>query len=143
MSWLFGLGISMSWFFSLGISMSWLFVLRKNALELRCRGLFVSVTQCRGFLVLESRCSDRPQPCNFIKKETLAQMSSCEFCEISKNTFFTEHLWTTGSVVHLYSWWIHVKVSRRKLIQYFTDSYHTRCKIWRKIMPKQNSPEFH
>ena len=30
--------------------------------------------------------------CNFIKKETLAQMFSCEFCEISKNTFFTEHL---------------------------------------------------
>ena len=27
---------------------------------------------------------------NFIKKETLAQGSSCEFCEISKNTFFTK-----------------------------------------------------
>ena len=25
--------------------------------------------------------------CNFIKKETLAQMFSCEFCDISKNTF--------------------------------------------------------
>ena len=25
-------------------------------------------------------------------------MFSCEFCEISKNTFFTEHLWATGSV---------------------------------------------
>ena len=25
---------------------------------------------------------------NFIKKETLAQMFSCKFCEISKNTFF-------------------------------------------------------
>ena len=31
--------------------------------------------------------------CNFIKKETLEQMFSCEFCEISKNTFFIEHLW--------------------------------------------------
>ena len=30
--------------------------------------------------------------CNFIKKETLAQVFSCEFCEISKNTFLTEHL---------------------------------------------------
>ena len=28
--------------------------------------------------------------CNFIKKETLAQMFSCEFCEISKKTLFTE-----------------------------------------------------
>ena len=34
---------------------------------------------------------------NFIKKETLAQVFSCEFCEISKNTFFTEHLRATAS----------------------------------------------
>ena len=34
--------------------------------------------------------------CNFIKNETLAQVFSCEFCEISKNTFFTEHLLTTA-----------------------------------------------
>ena len=27
------------------------------------------------------------QACNFIKKETLAQVFSCEFCESSKNTF--------------------------------------------------------
>ena len=26
--------------------------------------------------------------CNFIKVETLAQVFSCEFCEIFKNTFF-------------------------------------------------------
>ena len=26
--------------------------------------------------------------CNFIKKETLAQALSCEFCEISKRSFF-------------------------------------------------------
>ena len=26
--------------------------------------------------------------CNFIKKESLGQVFSCEFCEISKNTFF-------------------------------------------------------
>ena len=29
-----------------------------------------------------------PETCNFIKKEALAQVFSCEFCEISKNTFF-------------------------------------------------------
>ena len=39
----------------------------------------------------------RPKTCSFIKKETLAQVFSCEFCEISKNTFLTEHLWMTGS----------------------------------------------
>ena len=27
-----------------------------------------------------------------LKKETLAQVFSCDFCEIYKNTFFTEHL---------------------------------------------------
>ena len=35
--------------------------------------------------------------CNFIKKETLAQLFSCEFCQISKSTFFTEHLKATAS----------------------------------------------
>ena len=30
--------------------------------------------------------------CNFIKKETLALMFSCEFWEILKNTFFTDNL---------------------------------------------------
>ena len=31
------------------------------------------------------------------KKETPTQMSSCEFCKNSKNTFFTEHLRTIAS----------------------------------------------
>ena len=38
------------------------------------------------------------QACNFIEKETLAQVLSCEFCEISQNTFFTKHPWTSASV---------------------------------------------
>ena len=33
---------------------------------------------------------------NFIKKETLAQVFTCGFCEISKNSFFTEHLWAAA-----------------------------------------------
>ena len=33
------------------------------------------------------------------KKETLAQVFSCELCEISKNTFLTEHFWTTASLI--------------------------------------------
>ena len=31
--------------------------------------------------------------CNFIKKETLAQVFSCEFREFLRKPFFTEHLW--------------------------------------------------
>ena len=34
----------------------------------------------------------RPDARNFIKKEALAQVFSCEFYAISKNPFFTEHL---------------------------------------------------
>ena len=39
------------------------------------------------------RCSVKKvfcRPCNFIKKETLAQVFSCEYREISKNTFFSK-----------------------------------------------------
>ena len=32
-----------------------------------------------------------------INDETLVQVFSCEFCEMFKNTIFTEHLWATAS----------------------------------------------
>ena len=32
-----------------------------------------------------------------LKKESLEQVFSCEFRKIFKNTYFTEHLWTTAS----------------------------------------------
>ena len=38
------------------------------------------------------------EACNFIKKDTLVQVFSCEFHEIFKNTFFVEHFWTATSV---------------------------------------------
>ena len=43
-----------------------------------------------------------------ILQESLAQVLSCEFCEISKNTFFTEYLGATVSVyisyiIHLFT----------------------------------------
>ena len=44
--------------------------------------------------VTKSAEQKQPKACNF---GTLAKVLSCEFCEISKNTFFTEHLWTTAS----------------------------------------------
>ena len=46
-------------------------------------------------MFIQKQPADRPaRP----KKETLAQMFSCEFWEISKNTCFTEHLWATASI---------------------------------------------
>ena len=37
------------------------------------------------------------RPTTLLKKETQAQVFSCEFCKISKNTFFTEPLRATAS----------------------------------------------
>ena len=52
--------------------------------------------------------------CNFIKNEVLAQVFSCEFCEISKNTFSTEYLWTTASKQRATCFikWLYVKSSQ-------------------------------
>ena len=60
--------------------------------------------------------------CNFIKKETLVQVFSGEFCEISKNTFFIEHLRTTASYRSVVNVWYTASVSvrsrqRRKFVQ--------------------------
>ena len=60
--------------------------------------------------------------CNFIKKETLVQVFSGEFCEISKNTFFIEHLQTTVSYRSVVNVWYTASVSvrsrqRRKFVQ--------------------------
>ena len=40
-----------------------------------------------------------PEACNFIKKETMTQVFSCAFSEISKNTFLTEHLRRSASII--------------------------------------------
>ena len=39
------------------------------------------------------------EPCSFIEKETLAQVFSCEFCEIAKNTFSYRTTPVTASVM--------------------------------------------
>ena len=44
-----------------------------------------------------TRVSFFAEACNFIKKDTLVQVFSCEFCDNSKNTFFAEHIWVTAS----------------------------------------------
>ena len=36
----------------------------------------------------QTLANHRPEVCNFIKKETLAEVFSCEFCKICKNTFY-------------------------------------------------------
>ena len=36
----------------------------------------------------QTLANHRPGACNFIKKEALTQVFSCEFCKIYKNTFY-------------------------------------------------------
>ena len=44
--------------------------------------------------------SCRPEACKFIEKETPTQLFLCEFSEIFKNMFFTEHLRDNASVFY-------------------------------------------
>ena len=46
----------------------------------------------------ESACVSE-STCNFIIKETLAQLFSYEFCKILKNVFFTKHLLATACAI--------------------------------------------
>ena len=63
------------------------------------KGVLRNVTKFTGKHLCQSLFF-KPQACNFIKKETLAQVFFCEFCDISKNTFFTEDLLATTSDEH-------------------------------------------
>ena len=67
--------------------------LQKQLVEMFCKkGVLRNFTKCTG----KHLCL-----CLFFnkvaKKESLAQVFSCEFPEIFKSTFFTKHLWATAS----------------------------------------------
>ena len=47
----------------------------------------------------QTLANHRPDACNFIKKESLAQVFSCEFCEIYKNSFDSRTPLVTASGV--------------------------------------------
>ena len=60
------------------------------------------------------------ESCKFIKKNTLAQVFSCEFCKISNNSFFTEHLWATAyRIVYLL---LHKQPSRGVLMKNLSEN---------------------
>ena len=63
--------------------------------------MFCKVDVLRIFAKIHRKTPVSETLCNFIKKESLAQVFSCEICEISKNTFFLEHLRTTASVSNM------------------------------------------
>ena len=45
--------------------------------------------------ILQKRCCQKFDKIQC--KKPVPELSSCEFCEISKNTFLTEHFWATAS----------------------------------------------
>ena len=55
------------------------------------------------------------------KIETLAQVFSCEFYEISKNTFFTEHLWATASE----NYWCNIRPVH--IVIFLQENNHKQC----------------
>ena len=79
---------------------------------------FVNVDSSINFNV-ETTLILGPEACNFIKREALAQVFSCEFCEISKNTFLTEPLWATASVNLWTNWYWYTLSSHFFLLQCF------------------------
>ena len=83
-------------FFNKTIVSLMLAILLKKRLRQRCFPVnFAEFVRTPVFIehnrwLLQTRLTfteDRPEACNFIKKESLAQVFSYEFCEISRNTF--------------------------------------------------------
>ena len=50
----------------------------------------VFFTKLQAFLEISQNSQENTCTSNFIKKETLTQVFSCEFCKISKNTFLLQ-----------------------------------------------------
>ena len=72
-------------------------------MSLSCKAFFIQKQPPEVFLEIlqnsqQNACARVCFLIKFIKKETLEKVFSSEFCEISKNTFFTEHLRTTASI---------------------------------------------
>ena len=73
--------------------------LSKNVVNFYSPLLRIILTQIDKQLIklVELMAQNKLRPATLLKKETLAQVFSCEFCKMFKNTFLTEHLRTTAS----------------------------------------------
>ena len=72
--------------------------------------------------------------CNFIKNETPIQVFSCKFCEVFRNTFFTEHLWRIASednIVNRFDVYVLYYLNLQYVIlcskNFITEKYHEDC----------------
>ena len=62
---------------------------------------FTGKLLCQRFFL--NKVADLGLQLNLIIKESLAQEFSCEFCEISKNTFFKKHAWAAAFVTNTHT----------------------------------------
>ena len=70
--------------------------------------------------------------CNFIKKETLAQVFSCEFGEISKNTFFFH-------CFEIFIFWVVRGVKGKSIVQNENNNYIRHAPyLWNSITDDQD-----
>ena len=66
------------------------------------KGVLKNFTKFTGKYLCQSLFFNKGlKPATLLKKR-LAQLFSFKFSQIFKNTFFTEHLWTTASVKYTY-----------------------------------------
>ena len=67
--------------------------IRSSRQEVFCKkGVLRNFAKLTGKHLCQSLFFNKVADLKYIKKETLAQLFSCEFLQNSKNTFFTEHL---------------------------------------------------
>ena len=112
---------------------------RDRSIHQRCsrkKGVLKNFTKFTGKHVCQSLLFNKVagENSNFIKKETLTQVLSCEFFEIFKNTCFTGHLWTTASERTKYG----VLVARARLNFWTLNGFFIKGKLkfaYKKVLP--------
>ena len=84
---------------------TWLFLLSNSRPEVFCKKdnlrnfvKFTGKQRCQSLFFNKVASLIFLTPCNFIKKETLVQVFSCNFCKISKKTFSYRTPLVTASV---------------------------------------------
>ena len=69
----------------------------QNSQGNQSKSLFQSLSLCQSlFFNKVAAC----KACKFIKKETLAQVFSCDFVKFLRTPFYAEYLWVAASVIH-------------------------------------------
>ena len=98
---------------SIQVSFGFFRILITNTLKNKSSHQRCSIT--RSVLRNFAKCTRENQKCSVKKvwvatllKKRLTLVFSYEFCEISKNIFFTEHLWTTAFVRNIWKYMIRI-----------------------------------